>query len=650
MELLQLGKRSRKLGLTIKANLHRDEYGMDDMDEFFADDTQAQIMLREQDERVLRQGEVYKSPTSYNVTTRMGRFGNFGGATTITAAPKATSTRYGLQQGTGGIPPYDSGFDVEDIGNDYASEKEDQSPFNYVARKIDFDNGEDMGGGPGGEQNQMLGVNKQSPLRSPLPEQRQGSSLGASQRDNFLDDVDDYDFAQQDDNYFDQDQELRPEDSQGYDPGSGQQDDYDSRSVSPPPPLSPPQLPPPQLERSVRAPRSSRRLDQRSKRRNSFSESDESTQASVSAFIEDTKDTDEDDEEVTDAGGSTTTELFVRSPSTDQSQSQSQSQPKRKKRSNRSQPSGGTSNMSPTYITEVPTLPSPPPEGLRRSKRIRIKPLAFWRNERIIFTKPHQKRPDEEKSDDDDDDNDEPDMTIVRDVHKLPLRSIAEVVHVPDTVELLSTRQNRRNRRRKLADAPISPISSDEHDPEEQNVLQSGLPGTSWYKDKVLKVNVPENGKFIERSIAVSSQYTDFKSNLVLHEDGTTSEDPNLRIMHLFSNMVDDCAVGMMELIGTKPPLYISSSNYYLLIVKGIVEVTFNEETFIANKGCNICIPSGNEYGMKNLGKEPALIHFVQVRKPETEDGDDGGDEDDEDDDSDLFGARQEKGDNEGAL
>ncbi|KAG5419956.1 MIF2 [Candida metapsilosis] len=618
MELLQLGKRSRKLGLTIKKNLHRDEYGMDDMDEFFADDTQAEIMLKEQEDRVLRQGEVYKSPTSYNVASRKGRFDSFigGGPRRSTITTTNSSSQYDIDQGVVDVPPYESGFGVGDVGNDYISEKEDQSPFNYVARKINFDNGDDVGDRSVSEQSQLAGTNKQSPLRSPLPEQRHNSAIGLSQGGNFLEDVDDYDFAQQDNNDFYQDEGQYPDEDQVIDPVLRQHDRYNSRSISPPPE----HLEQPDPLPSTRETRSSRRLGQRNKRRNSFSESEDSTQASVSAFIENTKDTDQDDE---DEAGSTTTELFVRSSSStepSQSRTQTQSQSQRRKRSNRSRASRNTRNVSPTYMTEVPTLPSPPPDGLRRSKRIRIKPLAFWRNERIVFTKPHQRRPGEE---DDEEEEDDPDMTIVRDVHKLPLRSIAEVIHVPDTVQLLSTRHNRRNKR-KPVDTPISPISSDEHDQEEgQNVMQSGIPGTSWYKDKVLKINVPDNGEFVERSIAYSSQYSEFKARKIHHEDGTTSEDPNLKVASLFNDILDDCGVGMMELSGVKPPLKIGSSNYYLLIVKGVVEITFNEETFIADKGCNVCIPSGNEYGLKNLGKEPALVHFVQVRKPVTEEDDD---------------------------
>lgn len=593
---------------------------MDDMDEFFADDTQAQIMLKEQEDRVLRQGEVYKSPTSYNVTGRRG-----GVDISRNSVPN-TSSRYDLEQGADDVPQYEADFDVGDIGNDFVLDNEEHSPFNYVARKINFDNGDDAGDRNAPKLNQVAGANKQSPLRSPLPEQRQTSSIGASQGDNFLEE-DDYDFAQQDNDFY-QNEDLFQDENQVIDPILRQKDEFNSRLISPPLETNP-------LDSvgGTNRVRSLRHTEQRNKRRNSFLELEESTQASVSAFIEDTKDTDEDDDGVSDAIGSTTTELFVLSSSTEPSQSQGR---KKGTGSRRSRP---TRNVSPTYITEVPTLPSPPPDGLRRSKRIRVKPLAFWRNERIIFTKPHQRRPDD---DDDDDDDDEPDMTIVRDIHKLPLRSIAEVVHVPDTVQILTTRQNRRNNRRKPVDAPISPVSSDEHDKEEQDVLGAGLPGTSWYQDKVLKVDVPENGRFVERSIAFSSQYGEFQSRTIVNEDGTTSEDPNLRIATLFNDALEDCAVGMIELSGTKPPLKIAFSTYYLLIVRGVVEVTFNEETFIANKGCNICIPLGNEYGLKNLGKEAALIHFVQVRRPETEQDHDYDDDDDDDDDD---GVRRNSGD-----
>ncbi|KAI5949835.1 MIF2 [Candida margitis] len=626
MELLQLGKKSRKLGLTINKNLHRDEYGMEDIEEFFADDTQAQIVLQEQEDRVLRQGEIYKSPTSYNTASGGGERGSGGVGAGRRVIPNIS--HYDLEQVAEDVPPYDSGFDLEDV-NDDLLEQEDQSPFNYVARKIDFDYGAEESSGARGNKtserdahgvNQSIGTNKQSPLRSPLPEQRQSSAItGASQVNDFLEEEEDdynydYDYGQHDNNDgFYQNQDQYSDQLEAIGPAS-RQHNLRSRSQS----LEPEPL---RSGRGTEGVRSRRRTEQRRKRRNSLSESEESTQASVSAFNEDTKDTDEDNAtEISDAVDSTATDLFVRSSS-----STEPSQIQGGKQSTRSRVSRAKANVSPTtYITEVPSLPSPPPDGLRRSKRIRVKPLAFWRNERIIFTKPHQTRPDEDEEEEEDDD--EPDMTIVRDIHKLPLRSIAEVVHVPDTAQIL-TRHNRRNTRRKPVDAPISPLSADEHDQEEQEILNAELPGTSWYKDKVLKIDVPENGQFVERSIAYSSQYGDFQSKSIVNEDGTTSEDPNLKIATLFNDDLQNCAVGVIELSGVKPPTKITFSTYYLLVVKGIVEFTFNEETFVANKGCNICIPSGNEYGLRNLGKEPALIHFVQVRRPETEqDEDDAGD------------------------
>ncbi|PVH23343.1 hypothetical protein CXQ85_003077 [Candidozyma haemuli] len=71
------------------------------------------------------------------------------------------------------------------------------------------------------------------------------------------------------------------------------------------------------------------------------------------------------------------------------------------------------------------SLPSPPPESrkLRRSKRTRVKPLDYWRNERIIYS-----RADEDYSHD-------KETTLINDLKKIPLQEIDQIIHVEDPIK-----------------------------------------------------------------------------------------------------------------------------------------------------------------------------------------------------------------------
>ena len=220
-----------------------------------------------------------------------------------------------------------------------------------------------------------------------------------------------------------------------------------------------------------------------------------------------------------------------------------------------SQPSSNNNKTRRKIIKESP-LPSPPPDnpnGLRRSKRTRIKPLAFWRNERIIYSK-------------DLDYDDEQDTTLARDIHNIPLQLIKEVVHIPDN----------------------------------ESVENSGSPNT--------------------RTGAAGSTKTRLNRKRTYKQTTTTAPtDDNYLVASLFDEDKSFFAGGMLQLPsdGFKPPVTVTGSTYMFNVMKGLIQVTLNENMFVVTKGCKVQIPEGNEYSLRNIGQGDAYLFFVQIRKPE---------------------------------
>ena len=269
-----------------------------------------------------------------------------------------------------------------------------------------------------------------------------------------------------------------------------------------------------------------------------------------------------------------------------------------------SQPSSNNNKTRRKIIKESP-LPSPPPDnpnGLRRSKRTRIKPLAFWRNERIIYSK-------------DLDYDDEQDTTLARDIHNIPLQLIKEVVHIPDNESVdnsgspntrtgaAGSTKTRLNRKRTYKQTTTTaPTDYDyESDPE--------ISGSEWFKEDNLLLEVNDNGESKLRKIAYN------------HKGGNYVKptDDNYLVASLFDEDKSSFAGGMLQLPsdGFKPPVTVTGSTYMFNVMKGLIQVTLNENMFVVTKGCKVQIPEGNEYSLRNIGQGDAYLFFVQIRKPE---------------------------------
>lgn len=253
---------------------------------------------------------------------------------------------------------------------------------------------------------------------------------------------------------------------------------------------------------------------------------------------------------------------------------------------------GSTYKASQVESYQDSPLPSPPPEGLRRSKRTKIAPLAYWRNERIVYSRAQTNTSD-------------PDSTLINDIRKVPLQEIREVVHIPEASKKKST--GKRGRPPKIltqAGRGRKPKSKPEdYDYESDPEIE----GSEWFKDKLMEAEVFDSEESrMKMVVAWSPDGGDFKTGQL--ELGT------FRIATLFNSDNGLVGAGLLEfpLDGFKASQTTGDSLFIFHVAKGLIKVTLSSQTFIVTRGCSFEIPKKNTYDFKNIGRGNARLFFVQ--------------------------------------
>lgn len=265
-----------------------------------------------------------------------------------------------------------------------------------------------------------------------------------------------------------------------------------------------------------------------------------------------------------------------------------------------SQNLGYSSQKLREVIMQPSPLPSPPPEGLRRSKRTKIAPLAYWRNERIVYSRANDAAGD-------------PDSTLISDIRKVPLQQIYEVVHIPEPLK--QKHPARRGRPPKNDKGTLrgrkpkpKPEGYDyESDPE--------IEGSEWFKQKSLEAEVflTEDSR-AERVVAWTPDGGDFQLPPPPSKGLQVVE--NFKVAPLFDADSDMIAAGLLEfpVEGFKSLRTAGDSLFIFHVAKGMVEVTLNTDKFVVTRGCSFEVPKLNIYSLKNIGQTTARLFFVQCQ------------------------------------
>lgn len=243
-------------------------------------------------------------------------------------------------------------------------------------------------------------------------------------------------------------------------------------------------------------------------------------------------------------------------------------------------------------------LPLPPPDGLRRSKRTRIQPLAFWRNERVVYSRSHEEE------------NEDPDLTIVQDIQKVPLQEIKEIIHVEDPTTYRQESKRRKSSSKKLKKPSNKKKNGDveydyESDPE--------VNGSEWFDKKSLSLPVYESNEsetLDTKPIAFTQEFEEWVTD---PPKSSGSSIDNYKLAAVF----DDNPNVAGALLHFPQEGFKSSKNsgnciYMFHVIKGLLEVNLSNNTFVVTRGCSFQVPRGNTYGISNIGNGDAKLFCAQ--------------------------------------
>lgn len=244
-----------------------------------------------------------------------------------------------------------------------------------------------------------------------------------------------------------------------------------------------------------------------------------------------------------------------------------------------------------------PTPPTPPSEdrGVRRSNRKRIHPLAYWRNERVIYSTTNDEEID-------------PDSTLVMDVNNIPLQEIREIIKIPETLQYKSRQKRKKTDLKNAKGALERRVSSLDELFVEPNPNEKG---TEWYKDKILEIDVFNSpDSHVRAKIAYSPQGIDFKE-FKTKDQGI---EQICKLGAIFDSPDDVMAAAYLDLPveGVKGRMMSEKSIYYFNVITGHVEVDLNEDKFVVLSGTTFRVPPRNSYSLRNVGEDPARLFVVQ--------------------------------------
>ncbi|ODQ78144.1 hypothetical protein BABINDRAFT_162816 [Babjeviella inositovora NRRL Y-12698] len=213
---------------------------------------------------------------------------------------------------------------------------------------------------------------------------------------------------------------------------------------------------------------------------------------------------------------------------------------------------------------------------VRRSTRRRVEPLAYWRNEKIIYT-----------------------ANLKNGIH---VQEIQDVIHMPSNLQKPRAKPGPKKRK--------TPVSV----PRVRGV--PAMEGARWYKAGQLAAEVFEgygSDKKVQRTIAWAPNKEQYVSSV--GDDNDTSAE-RFKLAILFDENRDFAASGILTIAaGSFKGLKCTDDTYMIFhVVQGVVEVEISQQTFVAGERCLFEVPMGNFYALRNVGSVDLKLFFVQTK------------------------------------
>ncbi|KAG0037257.1 Centromere protein C [Podila clonocystis] len=258
------------------------------------------------------------------------------------------------------------------------------------------------------------------------------------------------------------------------------------------------------------------------------------------------------------------------------------------------EPAGISSKQSTAVAVDSIAQKKSKKPNVRRSRRTRLPPLDYWRNERAVYeqskTTPDAGRvikgvirPSEEPSEEE----------------EMPPRKKLRTGKTRTDPQLRSDQSNIKE----TQDAIDSCDADDEH----ESISQSGFEEEPRIEGQVVD---PVTGSVIVRALAESKDtMSRFKA---IPESG---------YKHHMGLAFGELSSGVMKIEPDheKPNRLAHAGTVIFYVTKGRVTATINNSTFVVTAGGQFMVPRGNQYSIKNVSREDSIIFYARVKAHDAE-------------------------------
>lgn len=217
---------------------------------------------------------------------------------------------------------------------------------------------------------------------------------------------------------------------------------------------------------------------------------------------------------------------------------------------------------------------------IRKSNRIKIPVLDYWRNERVVYKRKNLR----------------------------PILDIEKII----TFDTENQKSSNRNKQSKLKSTKS--FTKNEHINSTSKTAVKTIEGSEeaqWLKNGMLTLNVPINENRTEKktlTVAVAPHLQ--KSSKI-----TKNRNENFILDTLFDEHKEKFASGILKLPAKAKKSTDNSGNCFMTfhVTHGTVMVCLEKSSFVCTKNSSFQIPAFNSYKLHNVGDVEVTLFFVQV-------------------------------------
>lgn len=247
--------------------------------------------------------------------------------------------------------------------------------------------------------------------------------------------------------------------------------------------------------------------------------------------------------------------------------------------------------------------------GLRRSNRVKVAPLEWWRNEKVVYKRKSNKPTLEIDKivtyDKNDDEDEEEELGIGRKKHNKKKTTTTRT----RPYNYIPTGRPRGRPKKHKASNMISDGADNPNIDLLDEIKQGKIPQGEWLQHGILEANVNVTANRQKDEIIA------FAPNLSQSEQIKETEDEHFSLEVMFDAHKEHFASGILKIPLNGKKNLSDSYNVFItfFVLQGVLEVSLSGNTFITTEGSSFQIPAFNEYAFENRGNNEVKMFFTQV-------------------------------------